>query len=65
MSKLTVAEIRAALAAVPGWTRRGAVIRRTYVFADFVAAIRGQAEGAGAAARFQLSVALARSPIPS
>jgi 4a-hydroxytetrahydrobiopterin dehydratase len=40
MSKLTVAATRAALAAVPGWTRRGAVIRRTYVFADFVAAIR-------------------------
>ena len=40
MPKLSPAATRAALAAVPGWTKRGAVIRRTYAFADFVAAIR-------------------------
>ena len=40
MPKLTPIEIKAAHATVPSWTKRGAVIRRTYAFADFVAAIR-------------------------
>lgn len=33
-------DLRAALAGVPGWTRRGSVIRRTFEFADFVEAVR-------------------------
>lgn len=40
MPKLSLGATRTALAAVPAWTKRGAVIRRTYAFADFVAAIR-------------------------
>lgn len=40
MPKLTPSGIKTALATVPAWTKRGAVIRRTYAFADFVAAIR-------------------------
>ena len=40
MAKLNTAQIKAALTQVPAWTRRGAVIRRTYEFKDFVAAMR-------------------------
>jgi 4a-hydroxytetrahydrobiopterin dehydratase len=40
MPKLTSAQIKAALPAVPAWQRRGAVIRRTYEFKDFVVAMK-------------------------
>lgn len=40
MSPLTAPEIKAALAIIPAWQRRGSVIRRTYEFADFVAAMK-------------------------
>jgi 4a-hydroxytetrahydrobiopterin dehydratase len=40
MPKLTAAEIKAALATAPAWAKRGAVLRRTYKFADFVAAMK-------------------------
>ena len=40
MTTLKTALMKAALAQVPAWTRRGAVIRRTYEFKDFVAAMR-------------------------
>lgn len=40
MSLLTAPEIKAALAIIPAWQRRGSVIRRTYEFADFVAAMK-------------------------
>ncbi len=40
MAKPAPPEIRAALAVLPAWTRRGSVIRRTYEFADFVAAMK-------------------------
>ncbi|MBN8248896.1 MAG: 4a-hydroxytetrahydrobiopterin dehydratase [Verrucomicrobia bacterium] len=39
MKKLTPAEIRAALPAVPEWKRRGAVISRTWILEDFPAAL--------------------------
>lgn len=40
MAKLTNAEIKVSCALVPQWTRRAALIRRTYSFADFVAAMK-------------------------
>lgn len=40
MTLLPPANLRAALARLPGWTRRGAVIRRTYEFPDFAGALR-------------------------
>jgi len=40
MPKLSPAQIKAALPGVPAWQRRGAVIRRTYEFKDFVAAMK-------------------------
>lgn len=40
MTKLDSAQIRAAQSAVPRWQRRGAVIRRVFEFADFVAAMK-------------------------
>jgi len=40
MPKLTPAQIKTALASVPNWKRKGAVITRTYQFNDFVAAMR-------------------------
>lgn len=40
MAKLTPAEVRRAMKGVPGWKKQGAVLRRTYGFKDFVAAIR-------------------------
>jgi len=39
MSKLTRAQIAAAVKRVPGWKVAGAAIRRTFELADFVAAI--------------------------
>lgn len=40
MPRLAPSEIKAALVALPAWTRKGSVIRRTYEFADFVAAMK-------------------------
>jgi 4a-hydroxytetrahydrobiopterin dehydratase len=40
MSRLSAAQIRTALRSVPEWKRRGRIIRRTYQFKDFPAAIR-------------------------
>ena len=40
MSKLSAAEIKTALAAVPQWKKRGAAITRTYQFKDFPGAIK-------------------------
>ncbi|MGB7770221.1 MAG: 4a-hydroxytetrahydrobiopterin dehydratase [Verrucomicrobiia bacterium] len=40
MKKLSAAQIKSALAAVPEWTRQGATISRTFQFKDFPAAIQ-------------------------
>ena len=40
MEKLNEAQIKAALAAVPLWTRRGDAITRTFQFEDFSAAMK-------------------------
>lgn len=40
MPKLTAAQIKQALASLPGWTRKGASITRLYEFKDFVAAMK-------------------------
>lgn len=40
MEKLNAVQIKSALAAVPEWTRKGAVISRTCQFKDFPAAIQ-------------------------
>jgi 4a-hydroxytetrahydrobiopterin dehydratase len=40
MAKLTPAQIKAALPAVPQWTRKACVIARTYEFKDFVVAMK-------------------------
>lgn len=40
MKKLGVAQIKAALRAVPKWRRRRSIIQRTFVFEDFVVALR-------------------------
>lgn len=40
MATLTADAIRTALATVPQWRKRGAVIRRTFEFADFLAAMK-------------------------
>ena len=40
MPKLTAPEIKSALATTPKWTKRGDIIRRTYEFDDFVAAMK-------------------------
>jgi 4a-hydroxytetrahydrobiopterin dehydratase len=40
MAMLTAAALRAALATVPEWRKRGAVLRRTFEFADFAAAMK-------------------------
>jgi len=40
MAKLSLPAIRAAQAALPNWHCRGQVIRRTYEFAGFPAAVR-------------------------
>lgn len=40
MKKLSPAEIKSAKASVPGWARRGQVIRRRFEFTDFVVAMK-------------------------
>ena len=40
MPKLTAAQIKKALASLPGWTRKDASITRLYEFKDFVAAMK-------------------------
>lgn len=40
MPRLTAAQIKSALLAVPDWKKAGATITRTFVFKDFPAAIR-------------------------
>ena len=40
MSKLTAAQIKAALPTVPDWKKAGATITRTFVFKDFPVAIK-------------------------
>lgn len=40
MEKLTVSEIKTALAGVPHWKKEGSTIIRTFQFKDFPAAIR-------------------------
>ena len=40
MAKLTPAQIKTALATVPAWKKQGALIRRTYAFKDFPAAMK-------------------------
>jgi 4a-hydroxytetrahydrobiopterin dehydratase len=40
MEKLSAEKIKAALAAVPDWKKKGATITRTYQFKDFPAAIK-------------------------
>ena len=40
MPKLTAAQIKSALIAVPDWKKTGATIARTFAFKDFPAAIR-------------------------
>lgn len=40
MAKLNATQIKAALATVPDWNKRGKTIARTFVFKDFPAAIK-------------------------
>jgi 4a-hydroxytetrahydrobiopterin dehydratase len=40
MPKLNTSQIKATLAKVPNWKKRGATITRTFQFKDFVAAIK-------------------------
>ena len=40
MKPLSAAEIKQALAGIPGWRRRGRVISRRFEFADFKAAMK-------------------------
>ncbi|MBM3870489.1 MAG: 4a-hydroxytetrahydrobiopterin dehydratase [Verrucomicrobia bacterium] len=40
MANLSPAQIKVALARVPGWRRRASVISRTYEFKNFVVAIK-------------------------
>lgn len=40
MPKLTAAQIKQALASLPGWKRKGSSITRLYEFKDFVAAMK-------------------------
>jgi len=40
MPKLTPAQVRVALKSATGWKKTGAVIRRTFEFADFPAAMK-------------------------
>ncbi|MCA8966434.1 MAG: 4a-hydroxytetrahydrobiopterin dehydratase [Planctomycetes bacterium] len=47
--RATEAEIAAALAALPGWERRGETIWREFTFADFVAAFAFMTDVAAAA----------------
>jgi len=40
MPKLTALQIKSALAAVPGWKRKGSAVVRIFQFKDFVVAVR-------------------------
>ena len=40
MKKISAPEIKAALALVPDWKKRGVTIARTYQFKDFPAAMK-------------------------
>ena len=40
MNKLSVTQIKTALAAVPDWKKKGSTITRTFQFKDFPAAIK-------------------------
>ncbi len=40
MKKFTAAQIKTALAGVPGWEKRGTAIARTFQFKDFPAAVK-------------------------
>lgn len=40
MKKLTAVQLKAALATLPNWNKRGAAITRTFVFKDFPIAIK-------------------------
>lgn len=40
MKKLSAIQIKAALATLPDWKKRGATLTRTFVFKDFPAAIK-------------------------
>lgn len=40
MKKLSAIQIKAALATLPDWIKRGATLTRTFVFKDFPAAIK-------------------------
>lgn len=40
MTKLSAAQIKSAIAALPDWKKRGTTIARTYQFKDFPAAIK-------------------------
>lgn len=40
MAKLNATQIKAALATVPDWSKRGKTIARTFVFKDFPGAIK-------------------------
>lgn len=40
MTKLTAPQIKAALATLPDWKKRGGTITRTYVFKDFPVAVK-------------------------
>ena len=40
MAKFTAAEIKTALASLPGWSRRNGTIRRTFEFVNFIGAMK-------------------------
>ena len=40
MTKLAVPQIKAALAGIPDWKKKGATISRVFEFKDFVAAVK-------------------------
>jgi len=40
MPKLKSVEVKAALVRIPDWKNSGAVLRRTYAFKDFIAAVQ-------------------------
>lgn len=40
MKKLTAAQIKSALAKIPDWKKKGAIISRTFQFEDFPTAIK-------------------------
>jgi 4a-hydroxytetrahydrobiopterin dehydratase len=53
MNKLSEADVKTALAALPEWSLVGEAIQRTYQFPDFVAAMRFVTQVAEAAERAQ------------